>query len=255
MAIIDQEARPLAGDGAAGVGARLHDRDRRRDVAARAAFAARQPAVGCVGPAVDRELRDARRERGPARAANGEREVVPRVSDLDALAASTSGKIEIETLDDGREGQVLERIVKAAIARGVPGPRAAGAARPDRLVVRGRLDRAHRRGHARRPSTATCSRQLDGMPAVLADLGVGESPAGIAQRHRVRARGPAPHEAAQQGRGRHPRHLPRPRLTAGFGDRSRPRRSPIVAETLGWLSGRSRSRGGARRCRGVRGLA
>ena len=46
--------------------------------------------------------------------ASGEREVVPRVSDLAALVASTSGKIEIETLDDGREGQVLERIVKAA---------------------------------------------------------------------------------------------------------------------------------------------
>src|SRR5260221_4174394 len=34
-----------------------------------------------------------------------EHEVVPRISDLEALAASTSGKVEIETLDDGREGQ------------------------------------------------------------------------------------------------------------------------------------------------------
>jgi magnesium chelatase subunit I len=42
---------------------------------------------------------------------NGESDVVPRVSDLDALAASTQGKIEIETLDDGRESQVLERIL------------------------------------------------------------------------------------------------------------------------------------------------
>ena len=47
--------------------------------------------------------------------ANGEREVVPRVSDLDALAASTSGKIEIETLDDGRDSQVLDRIIKSAV--------------------------------------------------------------------------------------------------------------------------------------------
>ncbi len=46
--------------------------------------------------------------------AAGEREVVPRVCDLDALAASTAGKVEIETLEDGRESQVLERIVKAA---------------------------------------------------------------------------------------------------------------------------------------------
>ncbi|MSY06740.1 MAG: magnesium chelatase, partial [Actinobacteria bacterium] len=40
-----------------------------------------------------------------------EAEAVPRVSDLEALVSSTSGKIEIETLDDGREGQVLERII------------------------------------------------------------------------------------------------------------------------------------------------
>ena len=46
---------------------------------------------------------------------NGEREVVPRVSDLDALAASTSGKIEIEMLDDGRDSQVLDRIIKTSI--------------------------------------------------------------------------------------------------------------------------------------------
>ena len=46
---------------------------------------------------------------------NGEHEVVPRVSDLDALVASTAGKIEIETIDDGREGQVLERILKASV--------------------------------------------------------------------------------------------------------------------------------------------
>ena len=46
---------------------------------------------------------------------NGEHEVVPRVSDLEALVASTAGKLEIETVEDGREGQVLDRIVKAAM--------------------------------------------------------------------------------------------------------------------------------------------
>ncbi len=45
----------------------------------------------------------------------GEREVSPRISDLEAIVASTAGKIEIETVDDGREGYVLERIVKSAI--------------------------------------------------------------------------------------------------------------------------------------------
>src|SRR5436853_4832576 len=46
---------------------------------------------------------------------NGEEEVVPRVSDLDALVSSTAGKVEFETVDDGREDQVLDRIIKAAV--------------------------------------------------------------------------------------------------------------------------------------------
>jgi magnesium chelatase subunit I len=44
----------------------------------------------------------------------GEQEVVPRVSDLDALVASTSGKIELDTVDDGRDDQIIENLVKAA---------------------------------------------------------------------------------------------------------------------------------------------
>jgi len=46
---------------------------------------------------------------------SGEREVVPRVSDLEALAASTSGKIEIESLEEGRDGQIIENLVKGAV--------------------------------------------------------------------------------------------------------------------------------------------
>lgn len=45
----------------------------------------------------------------------GERNVVPRVCDLDALAASSTGKIEIESLDEGRDGLILENLVKAAV--------------------------------------------------------------------------------------------------------------------------------------------
>ncbi|MEJ7584804.1 MAG: sigma 54-interacting transcriptional regulator, partial [Acidimicrobiales bacterium] len=45
----------------------------------------------------------------------GEDVVVPRISDLDALASSTGGKIEIESLDDGRDGEVVERLLKAAV--------------------------------------------------------------------------------------------------------------------------------------------
>ena len=45
----------------------------------------------------------------------GETEVVPRVCDLGAIAASTAGKIEIESLEDGREGAILENLVRAAV--------------------------------------------------------------------------------------------------------------------------------------------
>jgi magnesium chelatase subunit I len=45
----------------------------------------------------------------------GEKDAVPRVSDLDALASSTAGKVEVETIDDGRDEQVVERLLKAAV--------------------------------------------------------------------------------------------------------------------------------------------
>ena len=47
----------------------------------------------------------------------GERHVVARVDDLDALAASSMGKIEIESLDDGREGAIMENLIKGAVLR------------------------------------------------------------------------------------------------------------------------------------------
>jgi magnesium chelatase subunit I len=45
----------------------------------------------------------------------GETNVVPRVCDLDAFAASTGGKIEIEALEEGREGQVLRDLIKSSV--------------------------------------------------------------------------------------------------------------------------------------------
>jgi magnesium chelatase subunit I len=45
----------------------------------------------------------------------GEDDVVPRVSDLDALAASTAGKVEIDSFEEGQADAVLDRLVKAAI--------------------------------------------------------------------------------------------------------------------------------------------
>ena len=143
---------------------------------------------------------------------NGEHEVVPRVSDLDALVASTAGKIEIETIDDGREGQVLERILKASVLEvfrsRVRAERLAELVRAfdDGRVVHTGEDVPSVRVRGARRTTRP------GLREALGDLGVGETPAGLGLRDRVRARGTAPREAAEQGRRRRPRHLPLSRL-------------------------------------------
>ena len=45
----------------------------------------------------------------------GEKRVVPRVSDLIAVAASTSGKIELETIGDAADDKVLAKLVQKAV--------------------------------------------------------------------------------------------------------------------------------------------
>ena len=45
----------------------------------------------------------------------GERHVVPRVSDLEALMSSTAGKIEIESMEEGRDGKIVETMLKSAV--------------------------------------------------------------------------------------------------------------------------------------------
>jgi magnesium chelatase subunit I len=46
---------------------------------------------------------------------NGETEAVPRVSDLQALVSSTQGKVEIESLEEGREEMLLSQLLSAAV--------------------------------------------------------------------------------------------------------------------------------------------
>jgi magnesium chelatase subunit I len=45
----------------------------------------------------------------------GEKEVVPRVSDLPYVLPALSGKLEFETVDDGREEQIVERLIQGAV--------------------------------------------------------------------------------------------------------------------------------------------
>jgi magnesium chelatase subunit I len=110
---------------------------------------------------------------------NGEREVVPRVSDLEALVSSTAGKIEFETLDDGREEQVLERIVKASVLEVFR-----ARSRPERLTALvGAFDEGltvNTGEDVPASGYAALMPKLSGLREALADLGVGETPAGVA---------------------------------------------------------------------------
>ncbi|MDH3299706.1 MAG: sigma 54-interacting transcriptional regulator [Acidimicrobiia bacterium] len=45
----------------------------------------------------------------------GESEAVPRISDLDALIASTAGKIEVEALDEDRDAEVIDHLLRGAV--------------------------------------------------------------------------------------------------------------------------------------------
>ena len=45
----------------------------------------------------------------------GEPVAVPRVSDLEALPAAMAGKVEVDSLDEDRDGEILMRIVQAAV--------------------------------------------------------------------------------------------------------------------------------------------
>ncbi|MGI9623733.1 MAG: sigma 54-interacting transcriptional regulator [Acidimicrobiales bacterium] len=45
----------------------------------------------------------------------GEDHVVPRVSDLGALTSATTGKVEIETLEEGRDGEIVEHLIRGAV--------------------------------------------------------------------------------------------------------------------------------------------
>ena len=64
---------------------------------------------------VGQQRRGARRQRPAARPARRRAVVVPRICDLEALAASSGGKIEIESLEEGRDGLILENLVKGAV--------------------------------------------------------------------------------------------------------------------------------------------
>jgi len=46
---------------------------------------------------------------------NKEKEAVPRISDLNALIAATAGKVEIESLDEERDSEIVNQLLNEAV--------------------------------------------------------------------------------------------------------------------------------------------
>jgi magnesium chelatase subunit I len=178
MAVVAQEARPIAAAGvqvtvpaymAEIVAALTHQARRSAQVNQRSGVSVRLSIANhetLVANAVRRALR------------LGEPEAVPRVSDLPALAASTAGKIEIESLEDGREGEILDRLVKGAVLETWR-----AWCRPERfrdLVAAFEGGLAIDTGEDVPSSAYAGFTDLPGIKETLGDLDVGEAPAEVA---------------------------------------------------------------------------
>ncbi|HEV2759029.1 MAG TPA: magnesium chelatase, partial [Acidimicrobiales bacterium] len=120
LAVVRQEARPIDADAVGIPGLRVEVPDHMADIVATVTHEARHSPHVNQRSGVSVRLTIANYETMVANATRralrlGETVVVPRVSDLDSLPASTAGKVEIETLDEGDDGAVLERILKSSI--------------------------------------------------------------------------------------------------------------------------------------------
>jgi magnesium chelatase subunit I len=120
LEVVRQEARPLDAAALGVPGLRVDVPDHIADIIATISHEARRSPHVNQRSGVSVRLTIANYETVVANATRralrlGETVVVPRVSDLDALPASTAGKVEIETLDEGDDGAVLDRIVKSSI--------------------------------------------------------------------------------------------------------------------------------------------
>ncbi|MGH9282466.1 MAG: magnesium chelatase, partial [Acidimicrobiales bacterium] len=115
LAIVEQEAAELDG-----LGVRVHVPAFMAEVVGTVSHLARASSHVNQRSGVSVRLTIANTETMVANAVRralrmGEPDAVPRVSDLDALVASTAGKIEIETLEEGQDGAIIERLIQSAV--------------------------------------------------------------------------------------------------------------------------------------------
>ncbi len=113
-------------------------------------------------------------------ARTGEPEAVPRVCDLPAVLLSSEGRVEFDTLEEGRESRDLGPRPSDRGAGGVPPP--AVEVRLHGLVapVRRRVSRSTRESSRRRVTCSTAVGDLPGLAKMLERLGVEEESPGVA---------------------------------------------------------------------------
>ncbi len=179
MTVVDQEQRTLEVEGLRVEVPRFMD-----EVVGRLSQLARQSPHVNQRSGVSVRLSIANHETLVANAARralraGEREVVPRVTDLEAIAASTAGKIEVEMLDEGRDGEIVDRLVRTAILEVFK--ERLGADRFGELLERFQEGLVVDVGDdVAAERYAEQLGDLPGLRGALEELGVGETPAGIA---------------------------------------------------------------------------
>jgi magnesium chelatase subunit I len=178
MAVVAQEAQPLSAPGvritvpaymAEVVAAITHQARRSTHVNQRSGVSVRLSIANqetLVANALRRALR------------LGEPEAVPRVSDLPALMSSTAGKVEIEALEEGREGDIVDRLMKGAVLETWR-----AWCRPERfrdLVAAFDGGLSVDTGDDVPSSAYSGFADLPGIKETLGDLDVGEAPAEVA---------------------------------------------------------------------------
>jgi magnesium chelatase subunit I len=115
LAIIHQEASPLEG-----LGVRVEVPAFMAEIVARVSQLARRSPRVSQHSGVSVRLSVANYETLAAAAVrrairHSEPEAVPRVSDLEAILSSTLGKLEIESIEEGEDEEVVDKILKAAV--------------------------------------------------------------------------------------------------------------------------------------------
>ena len=232
-AVVEQEAHPLTADGLNVQVPDVHDRDRRRDEPAGAPLTAHQPAIRCVGAPLDRQLRDPRRQRAAARCATARPRSCPRERPRSARREHRGqGRVRDRRRRPRGAGARPHR--QGVGARDVPCPHPARRSSPSsspRSKAGSSCTPAKTSRRRSTPSSSPTSRRC----ATLADLDVGETPAGVASAVEFVLEGSAPlrsastrtavgGRAAYRGRGRSHRPARRPDGPAPPRSRSRRRR-------------------------------